>query len=108
VASLLAVAVPPLVAGITGDRFYEPAAMTDGFHMAMFACAGLAAAGEIVAWFTISDDALQADPLLLGAKPVPVSTHYSCPVAGPPLRTPDARPVPAAGSPTGRPSSRPQ
>ncbi len=45
VAGLLAVAVLPVIAGLTGDSFYDPAKMTSGFHMAMFACAGLAAAG---------------------------------------------------------------
>ena len=42
VAGLLAVAVLPLVAGLTGDDFYDPVAMIDGFHMAMVVCAGLA------------------------------------------------------------------
>jgi hypothetical protein len=46
-------------------------------------------------WFTISDDALQAEPRRRGAEPVPVSTDYACPVAGPSLRTPDASPAPA-------------
>ena len=40
VASLLAVAVLPIVGGITGDLFYSPSAMTHGFHVAMTACAG--------------------------------------------------------------------
>jgi EmrB/QacA subfamily drug resistance transporter len=75
VANLLAVAVLPIVAGITGDRFYDAGAMTRGFHVAMLACAGLAAAGGVIAWLTISDTVL-ATP-----------TDYSCPVAGPPLRT---------------------
>jgi hypothetical protein len=52
VANLLAVAVLPLVAGVTGDSFYDPAAMTDGFHIAMLTCATLAAAGGAVAWLT--------------------------------------------------------
>ncbi len=32
VAGLLAVAVLPLIAGLTGDSFYDPAAMADGFR----------------------------------------------------------------------------
>ena len=62
VAGLLAVAVLPLIAGLTGDKFYDPAAMTDGFHMAMVACAGLAALGGILAWLTISSDVLGPSP----------------------------------------------
>lgn len=60
VGGLLAVAVLPLIAGLTGDQFYDPAAMTDGFHMAMVACAILAAFGGIFAWLTISSSVLTA------------------------------------------------
>ena len=84
VANLLAVAVLPLVAGITGDSFYDPAGMTDGFHIAMLTCAALAAAGGAVAWLTISDDVLAAEPERRGEPPIAVSTHYTCAVAGPP------------------------
>jgi EmrB/QacA subfamily drug resistance transporter len=86
VAGLLAVAILPLIAGLTGDSFYDPAAMADGFRVAMLACAALAAAGGILAWLTISDDVLEAEPKLRGEPPVTVSTHFSCAVAGPPLR----------------------
>ncbi len=58
VAGLLAVAVLPLVAGLQGRRFYNPVAMTHGFHLAMFSCAGLAALGGLVAWATISSRVL--------------------------------------------------
>jgi EmrB/QacA subfamily drug resistance transporter len=87
VAGLLAVAVLPIVAGLTGDKFYDPAAMTDGFHMAMVACAGLAAAGGILAWLTISSDVLEAEPDATAG----LSTDLSCPIAGSALRPgPDA------------------
>ena len=39
VGGLLAVAVLPLIAGLTGDSFYDPAAMTDGFRTAMYVTA---------------------------------------------------------------------
>jgi hypothetical protein len=84
VANLLAVAALPLVAGITGDSFYDPAAMTDGFHIAMLTCAALAAAGGGVAWLTISNDALAAEPERRGEPPIAVPTHYTCAVSGPP------------------------
>jgi EmrB/QacA subfamily drug resistance transporter len=86
VGSLLAVAILPLIAGLTGDNFYDPSKMTDGFHMGMVACAVLAAAGGVLAWFTITDDVLHAEPERRGEPPVEVSTDYSCPVAGPPQR----------------------
>ena len=86
VASLLAVAVLPVIAGLTGDSFYDPAAMTDGFRMAMVACAVLAVAGGVLAWLTITDDVLEAEPTRRGEAPVEVSTDFSCAVAGTPLR----------------------
>jgi hypothetical protein len=96
VASLLAVAVLPLVAGITGDLFYSPSAMTDGFHIAMAACAGLAAAGGILAWLTISSEVLHAEAEPEGDTPQRIATDYSCAVSGTPLRPAreaDCRPV---------------
>jgi EmrB/QacA subfamily drug resistance transporter len=86
VASLLAVAVLPLVGGITGDLFYSPSAMTHGFHVAMAACAGLAVVGGILAWLTISDDVLQTEPEPTGDTPVQIASDYSCSVSGTPLR----------------------
>ena len=62
VAGLLAVAVLPAVAGLTGDSFYDPAKMTDGFHMAMVVCAALAVLGGTLAWFTISAEVLHTEP----------------------------------------------
>lgn len=87
VGGLLAVAVLPLIAGLTGDSFYDAAAMADGFRIAMVVCAALAAAGGALAWLTISDDVLRAEPELRGEPSVAVSTDYSCAVTGPPLRS---------------------
>jgi EmrB/QacA subfamily drug resistance transporter len=85
VASLLAIAVLPVIAGLTGHRFYVPHFMTHGFHVAMLACAGLAAAGGILAWLTIDNDVLKADAAPTGDGQAP-AREFSCPVAGPPLR----------------------
>jgi EmrB/QacA subfamily drug resistance transporter len=87
VAGLIAVAVLPLLAGLTGDSFYDPTEMEDGFRIAMVTCAALAAAGGVLAWLTVSDDVLEAEPELRGEPPVAVSTDFSCAVAGTPLRT---------------------
>ncbi len=86
VAGLLAVAVLPLIAGLTGEDFYDPAKMTDGFHMAMVACAVLAAAGGVLAWFTISAEVLHAEAEPGGDTPERLAEDYSCGIAGPPLR----------------------
>ena len=86
IGGLLAVALLPLLAGLTGDAFYDPRAMTDGFHTAMFLCAGLAAAGGLLAWLTISSDVLEAEPGPEGVAPTQVLNEVSCSVTGPPLR----------------------
>jgi MFS family permease len=52
-AQLMAVAAIPLAAGITGDSYRDPAAFSDGFQMAMWISAGLAAAGAVLAWVTL-------------------------------------------------------
>jgi EmrB/QacA subfamily drug resistance transporter len=86
VGSLLAVAVLPLIAGLTGDAFYDPSKMTDGFMTAALACAGLAALGGILAWFTISSEVLHAETEPGGTPPTEVLNEYSCGVTGTPLR----------------------
>jgi EmrB/QacA subfamily drug resistance transporter len=93
VAGLLAVAVLPVISGLTGKSFYDPAKMADGFRVAMVACAGLAAAGGILAWLTISSEVLHPEPEE-GAV-TPVEPQYSCGIAGTPLR--------GAGEPTSHP-----
>ncbi len=86
VGGLLAVAVLPLIAGITGRRFYNPAAMTSGFHTAMVACAILAALGGVLAWLTISSEVLNAEPGEAADASAAAEPAYSCDVAGAALR----------------------
>lgn len=81
VAGLLAVAVLPVIAGLTGDSFYDPQAMTDGFQIGMMTCAALALVGGVLAWFTIDSAVLHEEP---GAERP--EEEYSCGVTGPPLR----------------------
>ncbi len=80
VAGLLAVAVIPVIAGLTGDKFYEPTAMTHGFHVGMGVCAILALLGAVIAWTTISSDVLEEE----GEEPE--ECDYSCGVGAPGLR----------------------
>jgi EmrB/QacA subfamily drug resistance transporter len=86
VGSLLAVAVLPVVAGITGDNFYDPSKMVSGFHMAMVVCAALSALGGLLAWLTISPEVLHAEPEPDGDTPERLGEDYSCGINGPPLR----------------------
>jgi MFS family permease len=86
VAGLLAVAVLPLVGGLTGDAFYDPASMTHGFHVAMVTTAAVAAAGGIVAWLTIDPHVLQTAPEPGGDTPRRLASDFECAVCGAPLR----------------------
>jgi EmrB/QacA subfamily drug resistance transporter len=57
--SLLAVAALPVVVGLHGDQYADPAAFNDAFRMAMMICAGLLVAGGAVSWFTIHPRVLE-------------------------------------------------
>jgi EmrB/QacA subfamily drug resistance transporter len=86
VAGLFAVAVFPLIGGLTGDAFYRPSSMTHGFHAAMAAAAALAALGGLIAWLTIDPRVLETEPEPGGDTPLRLATDYECAVAGAPLR----------------------
>jgi Na+/melibiose symporter-like transporter len=86
VAGLLAVAVLPLIAGLGGDKFYDPRAMTHGFHVAMISCAVLSVLGGVLAWLTISSDVLADEPAEGTAPPPAVPHGYSCDLVGSSLR----------------------
>jgi EmrB/QacA subfamily drug resistance transporter len=59
-AQLLAVAALPVVVGLSGDDYAEPAAFSAGFQHAMLVCAGLLVVGGAVAWLTIRSDTLRS------------------------------------------------
>ena len=88
VAGLLAVAVIPVIAGLTGDSFYDPEEMTHGFHVGMVVCAVLSLIGAIIAWTTISADVLHEEE---GEEP---EECFSCGV-GAPTMLPPREPAPA-------------
>lgn len=77
-AGLLAVAVLPVVAGLSGEDYQDPQVFAAGFRVAMIAAAGLAAAAGVVGWLMIRNDVL-LDPDQCR------ETH--CAVGGPPLRS---------------------
>jgi hypothetical protein len=82
VAGLLAVAVVPMIAGLTGDSFYDPDKMTHGFHVGMVVCAVLSLIGAVIAWTTISADVLHEEE---GEEP---EECFSCGVGAPTMRPP--------------------
>jgi len=83
-AGLLAVAVLPLLVGLSGDDYRDPAAFADGFQAAMLLCAGLLGSGGLLAWLTIRNDVLQDEPEPAGPKPQP-ECKVHCAVGAPPL-----------------------
>jgi hypothetical protein len=85
-ASLLAVAVLPPLAGLTGDAYTDPAAFADGYRTAMAIAAGLAAVGAVTAFLTVSDRLSgDRDPAPRSSEPGRHDHH--CAVDAPPLRT---------------------
>ena len=87
-AGLLAVAVLPFLAGITGDDYLHPAALASGFHTALLIAAATCAAGGVLAAFTIRNPAPEA--VVTGTE------CWHCAVDAPPAEVPYA-PVPEAG-----------
>lgn len=76
-AGLLAVAVLPALAGLSGADYQRPAVFDAGFTVVLWICAGLLAAGGLTAALTI-DRRLD--------HPVAEDQHTHCAVAAPPLQ----------------------
>ncbi len=86
-ASLIAVAVLPVAAGITGDVYLHPAALTRGFHNAVLIAAAVAAGGGLLAAATIRNPARPpAGPAAPRARPRDDLNCLHCALEAPPLR----------------------
>lgn len=81
-AGLLAVAVLPALAGLTGDAYTDPAAFTAGFRVAMLISAGLVAGGGVLAWLLIADQLRDGTPACPSSA---TDRRYHCAVDGAPL-----------------------
>ena len=91
--SLLAVAILPSLAGITGDSYLHPAVFEAGFQRAALIAAAVCAIAGVFAAATIRNPGMPpaANPKLDG--------HYHCEVDAPPLRPHgESHGVPVAGS----------
>jgi hypothetical protein len=88
-AGLLAVAVLPLLSGLTGASALGATALATGFRTAMLISGFAAAAGGVVAAFTIRNPAQTSPPV------DEYSRTWHCAVGNPPLR-PD-RPAATTG-----------
>jgi EmrB/QacA subfamily drug resistance transporter len=96
-AGLLAVAILPVAAGISGAGALDPARFDDGFRIAVLLAAALCAAGALISWFGIRNPTPEPTP----AAPVPATEAatpsedrhpMSCPVTAPPVRHPAPAP----------------
>jgi EmrB/QacA subfamily drug resistance transporter len=91
-AGLVAVAVLPAVAGITGQSYLDPTALAHGFRVAVAVSAALCVLGGLLAALTIRNP----------RRDEPARHHLDrelhCALTGPPLRAP-ADPPPAAAEP---------
>ncbi|WP_441248638.1 MFS transporter [Kitasatospora sp. McL0602] len=79
-AGLLTVAALPALAGLSGEAYQIPNEVDSAFHTAMLICAGLLAAGALLAAATIRSDALAPD------RPVAApDCEWYCAPTSPPL-----------------------
>lgn len=76
---LIAVAVLPVLAGITGEGYLHPATLTRGFHTAVLLAAGACAVGGLLAAVTIRNPARTRTPH-------PHDREWHCALDAPPLR----------------------
>jgi EmrB/QacA subfamily drug resistance transporter len=79
---LLAVAVLPAVAGLNGDAYTDPTALTSAWRTALTICAVLAAVGSVIA-LGVRNDVLSAPPEKSPEAPAPGDCLH-CGVEGPP------------------------
>ncbi|SMD00792.1 MFS transporter [Kibdelosporangium aridum] len=79
---LLAVAVLPAVAGLNGEAYADPAALTSAWQTSLMICAVLAAAGGLVA-LGVRNDVLSGPPEPEHEAPAPGECLH-CGVEGPP------------------------
>jgi EmrB/QacA subfamily drug resistance transporter len=94
VGSLVAVAVLPSLAGITGKSYLHPADFSAGFHDAVLIAAGACVAGALIAVLTIRNLARET-------KQEPPPLEWQCGLDGPTLCSPAAEaegPAPGPGA----------
>ena len=86
VAGLLAVAVIPVVVGLSGDAYQDPVALTDGYRSALLIAAALCVLGGLLSALTIRNP----------REPV-ADTPPCCPIDAPPLGAEEAESALPAG-----------
>ena len=83
-AGMIAIAVVPGIAGLTGNAYRDPAAFASGFRIAMLISAALAGAGGALAWLLVRNEvAGRTHPCPAGR----LDRRHYCAVDGAPLAT---------------------
>jgi EmrB/QacA subfamily drug resistance transporter len=78
VAGLLAIAVLPLVVGLDGAAYADPALLEPAYREAMYICAGLLAVGGVLAALLVRTPRAEPEHRAPAHEP-----HFSCQVCGP-------------------------
>jgi len=81
VGGLAAIAVLPLIAGLTGEAYQDPALFAAGFRTGILVTSGLCVAGGLLAFVTIRNETLQPRE-----RPQLLHQDRHCAVDGTPLR----------------------
>ena len=85
-AGLIAVAVLPVAAGLSGDDYTDSTAFDGGFRIALLIAAALLVGGALLAALTISNDVLDMDTAAApAAEPVRSAPLTHCAIDGPPI-----------------------
>jgi EmrB/QacA subfamily drug resistance transporter len=96
---LLAVAILPAAAGLSGESYSDPAAMTSGWQMAMWLCAGVCVVGGVLA-LGVRNDVLAPPPAVeqeaVAEAPAPEDCFH-CGMTGPPTHLRTRQPTSSVG-----------
>jgi EmrB/QacA subfamily drug resistance transporter len=102
--SLLAVAVLPAAVGLTGESYANPVALTAGWQMAMWLCAGMCVVGGLLALGVRNDVLVAAPEPAEPGKPGPAAPAvaeapapgecFNCGIVSPPTHVVPVRQVP--------------
>jgi len=85
VAGLLAVAVLPLVAGLSGQGYTDPTVLEPAFRTVMWVCAGLLVTGGLLSAVFVRAAQISPSTAPAGPAQAPLPVRRYCPVDGPPL-----------------------
>jgi EmrB/QacA subfamily drug resistance transporter len=85
IGGLLAVAVLPLIAGLSGLSYTDPAVLEPAFRTVIWVCVALLATGGLLAAVFVRSPQASPDEVPAVPGPAPEPMRRCCPVDGPPL-----------------------